>query len=61
MDHLNWLITINFSTLCAVILFGARMLRFFNRMEFKVEEMWLDYKSRTQKSQQHSHSRREDE
>ncbi len=58
MDHINWLITINGATLAAVVTFGVKLIRFINRMEFRVEIMWLDYNARTQPP--HLHARRED-
>ena len=59
MDHVNWLITINGATLGAIVLFGARLLRFINRMEFKVDLLWQDYETRTVQPP-HAHARRED-
>jgi len=58
MDHVNLLVTINAATLIAIIGFGVRLLRFINRMEFKVDLMWHDYQARTEAP--HSHARRMD-
>jgi hypothetical protein len=56
MTQVNWLITINLSQLIAVLFFGYRVLRFVNRLEFKVELMWDDYEQRTG----HYHKRKDD-
>ncbi len=40
------LLAVQTGTLCAIILFGYRVVRFFNRIEFKTDLMWKDYEAR---------------
>ncbi len=42
----NLLIVINASTLAAIVIFGYKVVRFINRIEFKTEVMWDDYEYR---------------
>lgn len=47
MDELlKWIFTINLATFIALLTFGYKILRFINRMEFKVDLMWQDYEAR---------------
>lgn len=47
MNPSNLLIVINASTLAAILIFGYRVVRFINRIEFRTDEMWEDYEYRT--------------
>lgn len=40
------LVYINAATLTAIIAFGYKIIRFINRMEFKTDLMWEDYRNR---------------
>lgn len=43
---LTWILTVNFAGLIALLGFGYKIIRFFNRMEFKMNLMWGDYEFR---------------
>lgn len=46
MDPLQLLLGVNIITLLTIITFGYKVIRFFNRIEFRVELMWQDYERR---------------
>ena len=46
-----WLLTVNIGTLFTILIFGIRMLRFINRMEFQLEILWADYKHRVEQNE----------
>lgn len=46
-QDINWGLLVNVATLISVIGFGARVMRFINRIEFQVDMMWRDYAART--------------
>lgn len=43
---LNFLIGLSAVTLISVVTFGWKIIRFINRIEFKVDLMWQDYEYR---------------
>jgi hypothetical protein len=45
-DSLNALLTINIATFFAILGISYRVLRFINRMEFKLDVLWDDYEIR---------------
>jgi len=46
MGSLNFLVLINTGTLISIVLFGYRIIRFINRIEFKTDILWSDYEYR---------------
>lgn len=55
MESSNILIIINASTLGVIIIFGYKILRFINRIEFKTDILWRDYEYRISgKERRHS-------
>lgn len=46
MDEVKLLVVINAATLTAIIVFGYKVIRFINTIEFKTDLMWEDYESR---------------
>lgn len=46
---INILIVINASTLITIITLGIRLMRFVDRIEFRTDLMWEDYKRRVEK------------
>ena len=46
-----WLLTVNIGTLFTILIFGIKMLRFINRMEFQLEILWADYKHRVEQNE----------
>lgn len=46
LTPLNVLIAVNASTLGAIVVYGTKVVRFFNRIEFKTDLMWADYETR---------------
>ena len=40
---IKWAIGVNISLLGVLIFYGHKILRFVNRMEFRVDLMWTDY------------------
>lgn len=59
VDLLKIVVAINASTLIAIVTYGYRVVRFFNRIEFKTDIMWDDFQSRTQ-GNHHIHRRHTD-
>lgn len=43
---INLLISINIATLVTFLTMAWKVSKFFNRIEFKVDELWGDYKER---------------
>ena len=46
MDVQQILVLVNAGTLGSVLVFGYRIVRFINRIEFKTDIMWNDYERR---------------
>lgn len=42
----GWVLATQAATLVSVVAFGLRIVRFVNRIEFRVELMWQDYERR---------------
>jgi hypothetical protein len=47
MLELKFLVYLNAGILGSIIIIGYRIVRFFNRMEFKMDLLWKDYENRT--------------
>lgn len=45
--NLNILVSINAATLIAIVIFGYKVVKFIDRIEFKTDMMWTDYERRT--------------
>lgn len=45
-EILKWILAINAGSLIAVLSFGFKIVRFFNRIEFKTDLLWRDYERR---------------
>lgn len=60
MNQLSLLVTINASTLVTILVVSVKLISFINRMEFKVELMWLDYNKRIAEISPHTHKRSDD-
>lgn len=48
MDWQQALVLINAGTLGSLLVFGYRVVRFINRIEFKTDILWQDYEHRMQ-------------
>ena len=45
-DTVNILIAINAGTLVAILIYGYKLVRFINVIEFKTDMMWADFEDR---------------
>jgi hypothetical protein len=60
IDVARALILINGATFVAILVFGYKVVRFFNNIEFKTDLMWTDYRARVDSANDNSgrfHSR----
>lgn len=61
MDLQTGIFLTQVATLIVIVSFGAKILRFVNRIEFKVDLMWEDYEARMAQYRQWKQNRPSDE
>lgn len=44
--NFNVLISVNIATLITIIIYGYKIIRYLDRIEFKTDMMWKDYENR---------------